>query len=60
MLSFLDRSQFDNFIQTTTSSSTANSKGYFLKAGTKKYLSKQAFMNENFPYWLFLRTASVN
>ena len=60
MLSFLDRSPFDNFIQTTTSASTANSKGYFLKVGTKRYLSKQAFMNENFPYWLFLRTASVN
>lgn len=60
MLSFLDRSQFDNFIQTSTSTSTANSKGYFLKVGTKRYLSKQAFMNENFPYWLFLRTASVN
>ena len=60
MLAFLDRSRFDDFIQTTTSASTANSKGYFLKVGLKKYVSKQAFMNENFPYWLFLRTASVN
>jgi len=40
--------------------SNANSKGHFLKLGNNRYLTKQAFMNENFPYWLFLRTASVN
>ena len=60
VLSFLDGSPFDNIVQTTTSSSTASSKGYFFKVGTKRYLTKQAFMNENFPYWLFIRTASVN
>ena len=60
VLSFLDGSPFDNIVQTTTSSSTSNSKGYFFKVGTKRYLTKQAFMNENFPYWLFIRTASVN
>ena len=60
VLGFLDGSPFDNIVQTTTSSSTANSKGYFYKVGTKRYLTKQSFMNENFPYWLFIRTASVN
>ena len=60
MLAFLDGSPFDNFIQTTSSSSTSKTKGYFLKVGSKRYLSKETFMNENFPYWLFLRTAGVN
>ena len=59
-LSFLSGSPFDNIVQTATSMSVANSKGYFLKLGNNRYLTKQAFMNENFPYWLFLRTASVN
>ena len=59
-LTFLNGSPFDNIISTTNSSTDANSKGLFLKCGNDKLISKTAFENENFPYWYFLRVASVN
>lgn len=59
-LSFMEGSPFDNVIQTSNSTSIASSKGYFFVAGGTKFLTKQAFLNEDFPYWLFLRVAKVN
>ena len=59
-LTFLNGSPFDSIIQSSNSSSVAKSKGYFYLAGNKRYLSKQAFLHEDFPYWLFLRVAKVN
>ena len=60
MLRFLDGSPFDNILGSTNSSTSAYSKGLFFKQGNDKYLSKNAFENENFPYWYFIRVASVN
>ena len=59
-LSFMGGSPFDSIIQTSNSTSVANSKGYFFASGGRKYLTKQAFSHEDFPYWLFLRVAKVN
>ena len=59
-LSFMGGSPFDSIIQTSNSTSVANSKGYFFASGGRKFLTKQAFLHEDFPYWLFLRVAKVN
>jgi len=59
-LSFMNGSPFDSIIQTSNSVSVAKSKGYFFSSGGRKFLTKQAFMHEDFPYWLFLRVAKVN
>ena len=59
-LKFAKGSPFDNLISRGSSLSQAQEKGYFYKSGNEKYVNKQIFMNENFPYWLFIKIASVN
>jgi len=53
-------SPFDTIIGTSNSLAGANNNGLFYKKGNDKYLTKEAFMHENFPYWHFLRTAEKN
>jgi hypothetical protein len=59
-LYFLNGSPFDNAVTVTSSKSEAQAKGYLYQQGGNKYLSKEAFMNENFPYWFFIRIARVH
>ena len=59
-LKFTGGSPFDTLIGTSTSLNTANSRGEFYKVGKDRYLSKQAFTHESFPYWHFIRTAEKN
>jgi hypothetical protein len=59
-LYFLNGSPFDNAVKTASSEAEARSKGYFYNKGGKKYLTKDAFMHEKFPYYFFIRIARVN
>ena len=59
-LTLLNGSPFDDILPSTTSISTAIEKGHLFKTGNNKYITKEIFLHENFPYWLFLRVASVN
>ena len=60
LLKFLSGSPFDTLVGGTKSTANANNRGLFWKYGNERYLTKHAFMNENFPYWHFLRTAEKN
>tara|TARA_X000000368_G_scaffold417701_1_gene414849 strand:- start:3869 stop:5626 length:1758 start_codon:yes stop_codon:yes gene_type:complete len=59
-LKFLANSPFNYLLESTNEKKTADTNGLFLENGNETYLSKQAFDNENFPYWLFLKTAERN
>ncbi len=59
-LLFLDGSNFDRIIETKSSLSQANSEGVFYRTGNNRLLTKKAYMHENFPYWTFIRRASVS
>ena len=59
-LIFLKNSPFDNITEATSSVTDANNQGMFLQCGENRFLSRTAFENQNFPYWYFLRAASVN
>ena len=57
---FLNGSTFDEIIPSTTSIADARRQGFFYSSSGVKYLDKNIYLHENFPFWLFLRTASVN
>ena len=59
-LKFLTNSPFDYLLDSTTNKDDADLKGLFFEKSNEKYLSKKAFDNENFPYWLFLKTNERN
>ena len=45
---------------TKSSVSAANSSGRFYKAGNNFIVTKQAYMNEDFPYWKLIRVSKSN
>ena len=59
-LKFLSNSPFDYLLDSTNNKDTADTDGLFWENGNEKYLSKRAFDNQNFPYWLFLKTVERN
>ena len=59
-LKFLSGSPFDSLTVTTSNATDSQNQGTFLKCGNDKFISKAAFENQNFPYWYFIRVASVN
>ena len=59
-LTFLSGSPFDNLTGQTTNKPDADNQGIFLKCGNNKFISQRAFQSTNFPYWYFIRVASVN
>ena len=59
-LTFLNGSPFDNLTGVTTSKTDADNQGIFLKCGNNKFISQKSFKATNFPYWYFIRVASVN
>ncbi len=59
-LKFLSNSPFNYLLESTNDKDEADTNGLFWENGNETYLSKQAFDNENFPYWLFLKTAETN
>ena len=59
-LTFYNGSPFDNLTGVTTSKTDADNQGIFLKCGINKFISQKAFKATNFPYWYFIRVASVN
>jgi hypothetical protein len=59
-LYFLNGSPFDNAAKTASNATEAISKGYFYNKDNNKYLTKEAFMHEKFPYYFFIRIARVN
>jgi len=59
-LKFLSGSPFESLTATTSNATDAQNQGIFLKCGNDKFISKAAFENLNFPYWYFIRVASVN
>lgn len=54
---FLDGSNFDTIIETKNSLSQANQLGNFYRSGNNRFLTKNAYMHEHFPYWTFIRRA---
>jgi hypothetical protein len=50
-------SNFDTIIETKNNLKDANRLGTFYKSGKNRILTKQAFMHEDFPFWLFIRRA---
>ena len=59
-LKFLSPSPFDYLLDSSNDKDTADTGGLFWENGNEKYLSKRAFDNENFPYWLFFKTVERN
>ena len=57
---FVNGSSFDSIIGSSTSMSNARRQGLFYSSGGVRYLDKNIYLHENFPYWQFLRTASIN
>ena len=56
-ITFLNGSNFDTIVETKNSLNQANQLGNFYKSGNNRFLTKNAFMHENFPYWTFIRRA---
>ena len=57
---FVNGSAFDQIIPSTSSLSNARRQGFFYSSGGVRYIDKNIYLHENFPYWLFLRVASIN
>ena len=57
---FYGRFNFRVTMPAKSSISAANSSGRFFKAGNNYIVTKQAYMNEDFPYWKLIRVAKSN
>lgn len=57
---FVNGSEFDQIIPSTTTLDSARKQGFFFLTNGVRYVDKNIYLHENFPYWLFLRVASVN
>ena len=59
-LIFTEGSPFRVTMPTKSSVSSANSSGRFYKAGNNFIVTKEAYMNEDFPYWKLIRVSKSN
>ena len=59
-LLFIEGSPFISSMPSKSNLSSANNSGRFFKAGNNFILTKQSYLNEDFPYWKLIRVAKSN
>ena len=59
-LLFMEGSPFIASMPSKSNISSANNSGRFFKAGNNFIVTKQAYLNEDFPYWKLIRVAKSN
>ena len=59
-LLFVEGSPFIASMTSKSNLSSANSSGRFFKAGNNFIVTKQSYLNEDFPYWKLIRVAKSN